>query len=154
MQKLTQQQAAFVVEYVANGANASQAARAAGFSENSIHQAAYKLLNKSHVQAAIRAEQHRLIDGPLCTLALGVLKSILLDEDAPTGARVDAAKTVLDRGGIAARKTGEDSLHKALSEMTLDELNEFIASQEAELKRLSDKAADEAALEGEAERVE
>jgi phage terminase small subunit len=128
MAAVTDQQAAFVAAFVSNGGNATAAAREAGYSEESARQSGSRLLHKPHVIDAIRAEQGRLISGKLCTKALAVLERVLDDAAAPYGARVDAAKTILDRGGLTAKNGPRESdlNDKPLNEMSVPELEEFI----------------------------
>src|SRR5579872_4034365 len=98
--ELTEAQQIFVREYVSNGGRGAEAARAAGYSEVSAGKYAYQLLEKPHVAEALRAEQKRALGGKLSTMALAVLEGILSNDKAPFGVRVDAAKAVLDRGGL------------------------------------------------------
>lgn len=92
----------FAEAYVSCGGNASEAARLAGYSQTSARQIGGRLARDPKVQRLIRQEQQRVIGGRLCSQALGVLESIMLDPSAPAGARVDACKTILDRGGLPA----------------------------------------------------
>jgi len=134
MTDLTEQQQIFVREYVSNGGRGAEAARAAGFSEVSSGRYAYQLLEKPHVAEAIRAEQRRVLGGRVATKAISVLEGILDDAKAPYGARVDAAKAVLDRGGLVAPKAPaaqEPDDRKPLSELSLEELYELIRIENA-----------------------
>jgi len=134
MAQLSEQQREFAIAYVANGGNGTAAAVAAGYSEHSARSAAYKLTRLPQVETAIRAEQRRVLGGRLANKALAVLEAILSDENAPFGARVDAAKTLLDRGGVVAPKPGDekDLADKPISRMTEGELIELIQRLEAE----------------------
>ncbi|MGH9427031.1 MAG: terminase small subunit, partial [Terriglobia bacterium] len=125
---MSNKQAAFVVAYVSNGGNATQAAREAGFSEKSARQIGGCLARKPHVQKAIEAEQRRTLQGRLASRALRVLEDIMNDTSAPAGARVDAAKTVLDRAGmVALREPAQDPYEGPMNEWTLEQLENFIA---------------------------
>jgi phage terminase small subunit len=129
MDRLTESQAAFAKHYVANGGSATDAAKAAGYSEKNAAQLGWQQLQKPNVLAAIRAEQQRAL-GSLATKALRVLESILTDKDAPAGVRVDAAKTILDRAGLGAQRSAAvdaPPLDRPMSEWSLDQLAEFIA---------------------------
>ena len=131
----------FAVCFVANGGNATQAAIAAGYSPTSARQQAYKLTRNATVQRLIREEQQRLIGGRLCSKALQVLEQIMNDPESPVGARVDACKTILDRGGIPAIPaamvaSGQLIEGKPVQTMSRDELMDFIARGSAELKRI------------------
>lgn len=155
MADLTEQQAAFAVNVVTNGGNVSKAAREAGYSAKTATQIGSHLMRKPHVIAAIQEEQRRTISGRLCSMAVAVLEQIMGDKDAPAGARLDAAKTVLDRGGIVAKQApgagAGGGLDKPLSEMTLEELDAFIAKGQTALRQVV--AALPMAVDGTAERV-
>lgn len=136
MSSPTQQQRAFAVELVANGGNITQAAIRAGYSPASARQTGQHLLDKPHVQAAIRQEQGRVL-GRLAGKALCVLEGIMDDPGAPAGARVDAAKTILDRAGlpaIPANALARGVVSDTLGEMTAEELRAFIAQGRATLE--------------------
>lgn len=130
--------------YVAYGGNGTRAAIEAGYSRNSARQQAYKLTRNPTVQRLIREEQQRIIGGRLCSTALGVLESIMMNPDAPAGARVDACKTILDRGGLPAipanqivRESGDMS---PMSEWGLADLNRFIEQGMQQLAQLDSRA--------------
>jgi phage terminase small subunit len=124
MNDLTDQQADFAVNFVANGGNGAEAARDAGYAEANARSAAYKLVRMPHVQDAIRKEQRRQLGGEMATKALSVLKGILDDDEAPYGAKVDAARTILDRAGLIAPKSRGDGEgdEKEIDQMTMAEL--------------------------------
>jgi phage terminase small subunit len=128
MTDISEQQAAFAEAFVANGGNGTQAAISAGYSEISARQMAYKLTRNQKVMDAIRAEQRRLLSGNLATKALAVLEAILDNADAPLGVKVDACKTLLDRGGLTAKAAEtEPEAEKPASEMSLAELEAAVA---------------------------
>lgn len=133
--KTTDLQQAFVVEFVANGGTATKAAARAGYSQQSARQIASQLLNKPHIQEAIRWEQRKKLYG-LGSKAMSVIESILSDEAAPAGVRLDAAKTVLDRCGLTAETAKTEQLQnsKTLKEMTANELQVFIQEGMKQLK--------------------
>ena len=136
MRELTDQQQRFVIEFTSgNGAigNASEAARRAGYSEKTAAEQGRQLLNKPHVVAAIEEANRGLINGSLTTLALDVIQKILEDEDANPRLRLDAAKTALDRAGYIAPKAPEapERLEKPLSELSVQELEDFIRQRRA-----------------------
>jgi hypothetical protein len=154
MPEITEQQSLFVRNYVSGGGKGAEAARAAGYSTKSAREIASQLLHKSHVVDAIRDEQRRLLSGELATIALGVLKEVMLDKAAPLGARVDACKAVLDRGGLASAGRAAEipgtGGGKALSDMTVDELDLFIQQGSAAVSNIRDARA----LPGHASRVD
>lgn len=102
MANTTQQHRDFAVQMVLTGGNGAEAARRAGFAADSAPQVTYRLMRLPHIQTARRIEQERVLRGHLTSKALYVLEQIMDNEDAPAGARVDTAKTVLDRAGLPA----------------------------------------------------
>lgn len=138
MAKLTEKQEAFVL-YITNtpGAvgNAAEAARLAGYSEKSANEIGYQLLQKPHVQQAIREANHKMICGTLAAKAVHVLLDIIQDETASPKLRLDASKTILDRTGIIAPKApdSEPLMERELTEMSVPELEQFIRDQKAKM---------------------
>lgn len=119
---LTDQQAAFAREYARNGGRGADAAREAGFSEQSAGKYAYQLLEKPHVLKAIQAEQRRSLTD-LASVALGQARLMLEDLKTPAGARVDLIRTVLDRAGLGPPQGDEDDDgDKTLRTMSLAQL--------------------------------
>ena len=148
MTDTTEQQRAFVGNYVANGGNGVSAALAAGYSARSAKEIAHRLIRKPHVARAIREEQMVAIGGRLCSTALATLEAIMTDPKAPAGARVDAAKTLLDRGGlcaISANSLARGAVSDTLAEMTAEELRAFIAQGRATLAAYEAEEAGERA---------
>lgn len=141
--EMTKLQKAFVIDYVFNGGNATKAVASVGYSESSARQIASQLLGKPHIQEAIRKEQQRKLSG-LGSKALSVIESILDDEKAPYGVRLDAAKTVLDRCGLSAQtaKFAPLEYEKPLEQMSIEELEAFISDSTRKLKEIEDEAID------------
>lgn len=121
MRDLTDQQAAFAREYAHNGGRGAEAARKAGFSEQSAGKYAYQLLEKPHVLKAIQAEQRRSLTD-LASVALGQARLMLEDPKTPAGARVDLIRTVLDRAGLGPPKDEDKDDDQPLSSMSLAQL--------------------------------
>ncbi len=141
MNQLTDKQQEFAAAYVSCGGNASEAARLAGYSQASARQIGGRLSRDAKVQRMIRQEQQRVIGGRLCSQALGVLESIMLDPSAPAGARVDAAKSLLDRGGLPAIPANlivQDTVNadRALTEMSLEDIQSFVLAGREKLALL------------------
>lgn len=137
MAHLTQQQRDFAAQMVLTGGNGAEAARRAGFATDSAPQAAYRLMRLPHIQATVRTEQERILKGHLASKALYVLEKIMDDENAPAGARVDAAKTVLDRAGLPAlRQTEITVLEKPMGEMSAQELESFLNAAREKVRDL------------------
>lgn len=146
---LTERQRSFAVHFVKNGGNATRAAIAAGYSGKAAREQGYKLLRNPSVARAVRTEQMALIGGTLATRALYTLKSIMEDENAPAGARVDAAKTLLDRGGIPAIPATLLSVtidDKDPGDMTADELRAFIRQGSAQLAEMERERTEKRAI--------
>lgn len=123
------------VAAILNGRDPKAAARESGYSESS----GYRLTTTPKIQAALRSELMRRMATEGLPLAYSVLVSILRDESAPARVRVDAAKTVLDRGGMPAQRASaiKETSEKSLSEMTTDELRAMVDKLEG---ALSDRA--------------
>jgi hypothetical protein len=144
MRDLTDQQATFVLHYTSTDGcigNATAAARAAGYSEAHARDMGYQLLAKPHVRAAVDEANRRRLSGPAATKATAFLERVVDDECAPLKVRVEAAKTILDRAGflppnVVERAAKVNALDKPLHEMTLPELGQAMAHQEAMLRLL------------------
>jgi hypothetical protein len=95
----TDKQQAFALEYASNGANATAAAKAAGYSEKSAHEIGRQLLEISHVQEAIHRElmRNRYRSG---AIGLEAMIQIATNEKAPAAARVSAARALMEHGGL------------------------------------------------------
>ena len=147
--EILDQQRAFAEAYVLGCGNATKAAIDAGYSAASARQTASRLLHTPHVQEAIRRAQTHALKGRLASKAQGVLEKILDDDSAPAGVRVDAAKTVLDRAALPAVRVpeGEQDIGKPLSELSLNELDDFIRRGYLKLDVLKAKTLDADALE-------
>jgi phage terminase small subunit len=140
---LTDQQRAFAACYVTGetaGVGGASAA-AAGYAPNSARQEAYRLLRHDGVRAEIDRLTREAI-GDHAVAAVNLLGRVIQDEKAPIKARVDAAKTILDRAGYIAPKAAEpeDNRPRPVAEMSLaelqavyDRLQKDIAETEREL---------------------
>jgi hypothetical protein len=107
----SEMQRAFAVAYVDNGGNAAKAARAAGYAANSARVIGSRLLDNPRVQSLIRESQFKMVNGPLTSAALATLRTALDPAiDVPWSARLEAARTVLDRGGIVLAEQPEKKL--------------------------------------------
>ena len=107
MRELTEQQALFVTHYTSGDGstgNAAESARRAGYSVASARDIGSQLMGKPHVKAAVEAAHRAALSGELTTLAMAALRDILREgSTASEKNRLDAAKTVLDRAGLASR---------------------------------------------------
>lgn len=134
---LTEQQAAFVHHYTSNIeciGNAAASARAAGYGERHDAEIGRQLVGKPHVRAAIDASLRAQISGRMAVKASRLLERVIDDEDAPLKVRVEAAKTILDRGGFVAPSAFEKAADAARREgkevtaLTLAEVRMQIAT--------------------------
>ncbi len=128
--QLTDMQRLFVEQLVENTLNPTAAARAAGYGDP--RGSAYYLMRQPHIAAAIREQRARLIGGDLANIALGTLRGVMVDSDAPAAARVSAARTVLEMSGELRKDAANDDGGKKLHEMTLDELSAVIDKWESQ----------------------
>jgi hypothetical protein len=133
---LTAMQRSFVVTLVRHGCTPTQAARQAGYSDAKV--SAYDLLRKEHIQTALRIERGRYVSSDLANVATSTLRTIMLDDQAPASARVQAARTVLELSrdiGRAAATTGDSD--RELSEMSASELAGLIDRWQGERAALA-----------------
>jgi phage terminase small subunit len=151
---LTAQQRAFVGQYVANGGKGTEAAREAGYAEPS--REAWRLMRNPAVLAAIREENARVLYAEVATASTAAILLCLRDPGARQSDKMQAARLGLEAAKIIKRdKTDANPLgSKALSEMSMDELETFIAAGNAALAGRDakviegDSAQDSAQLEG------
>jgi len=136
LEGLTEQQRAFVIEFVANGGKQTRAAQSAGYAHAG--QAAHALMRLPHVRAAIAELVEIEVRTEGMAISWGVIKEILKDEKAPKHVRADLAKFTLRVGGIteAKPKEAEGSGGKSLQEMTLEELQAEVAKAQAALEKM------------------
>jgi hypothetical protein len=114
---------------IARGVPIPQAAALAGYKDTG---SGYRAAARPGVKAAIVQEVARLLAVEGAPLALSVLVETCRDQAAPARVRVDAAKTILDRAGIAARQAPEPGA-KPLSDMGTGELRALVERLEGEL---------------------
>ncbi len=96
---MTDKQQRFALEYASNGANATAAAKIAGYSEKSAHEIGRQLLENQHVQEAIHRElmRQRFRSG---AIGLEAMIQIATNEKAPAAARVSAARSLMEHAGL------------------------------------------------------
>ena len=138
MAGLTEKQADFVRHLVRDGCTQTESARRAGYGDPSSR--AYELVRKPHVIEAIRQEQRRLVDGDLVNVALKTLRDIMSDTDASAAARVSAARAALEIGGHMRKDAADDSADKALSEMSIEELEALVRHGREQLAMSADES--------------
>lgn len=100
--QLTRRQAAFVEQYVANGGNASKAAKDAGYSESAAGTIGWKLLRLDSVSQEIFRLTARTIGLNAAAAAARVVQ--LASSARSEYVQLEAAKDILDRAGIVQPK--------------------------------------------------
>jgi phage terminase small subunit len=115
-----------------------QAARKAGYSAPSV--SATQLLQRPAIQEEIRRQQVARLYNEALPAAVQTLVTIMQDEKAATGARVQAAKVVLDR----TLGSQEGAQSKAPHEMSAEELQAELAQSKLRLAALESAKADQA----------
>ncbi len=135
---LTVLQRAFVEAFTtgATSGNGIKSATKAGYSAKTAGQISCALLKLSQIQNAIDAAFRIEVSGTLTAQALGVIRKILADENAPLRLRGDMAAKVVEFSGIVervklekARETGLDGQGQApkrLAEYTRQELETLV----------------------------
>lgn len=121
---LNEKQRAFVEALLKPGATNQSALEAAGYSEAT---SAATILASTAVQAALRAGRRAIIRGELGGDALDAMRD-MLKPTTPAATRFQAAKWVLEHG-----EEGQADGDKPLSEMSAEELMDFVRKAEAEL---------------------
>ena len=139
---LTEKQTAFVEGFVGRGLSAAQAAKEAGFVCES---EGWRLTRVPAVQAAIAQARSALISGDGARLAWRTMARLMEDgSGSPPAVQFQAARWVLEASGqgLAARiaERGVEP-ERALAEMSLGELENFIARGRAALGSLRSAAA-------------
>lgn len=142
---LTAKQSAFVSQFVALGGQQGKAAELAGYADAAA--SAHRLVRLPHIQAAIRAEQARLVlEGG--AKGLQWMVKALDDAKLPGAVRFQSAKWLAEAAGhgLAAQRAqlGLPASDKPLSDMTLDELDAFIAAGKRGVEHMKAQAAEQA----------
>ena len=124
--ELTDKQRRFVRFYVHNGGHAAAAAESAGY-ENPA-QSAHQILRSKRVQAGVKREREKFIDGDLANAAACCIRDLITDKDTPANVRFQASKWALEAAGHSTKgaDAAADGGDKSLNEMTIDELQAFI----------------------------
>ena len=132
---MSDQQQAFVDYLVKEQKKPTEAARLAGYSHPK--QSAYTLTRSPVVSAAIRLARQTIYQGELASLAVHTLKDVMADQDAPSAARVSAARTALELAGDLGKDREDLGSSRSLAEMTPDELARVIDRWEEERSSLA-----------------
>jgi hypothetical protein len=89
------------------------------------------------VRQAVHAIRAAAIEGDLASLALSTMRNLMADDLTPAPVRFQAAKWTLETAGHkAAEALGAPAPEKELHEMSLQELETFIARGEAALDKI------------------
>lgn len=130
MPEMTDREDDFVMHFVQYG-DAIKAAEAAGYAQAGVQGRA--IARRPRVAAAIRIETTRRMQH-MAPVALTVLDKIMRDEKAPAGARVDAAKTILDRANYVSdpKRSDRSDEIKPLAEYSMQELEDLVQRLEAQ----------------------
>jgi hypothetical protein len=131
---------------VYGGLKPREAARAAGYSENSITQQ----LRQPGLQAFLRQERERAFGVDLAPRAIETLRSVMSDPDAPAAARVTAARTALELAGDLRRAGDDPTAGKRLSELSAADLASMLDTMQVERDRIVEAVErDRAAIDAE-----
>lgn len=133
--QLTPKQNQFINYLVVEGLNQTESARRAGYSYPG--QTSYHLIQNPKIIRAIRQARQTYYQGELASLAVGTLRQVMQDTDAPAAARVQASRTVLELAGDLNKGKGDDLSSRSLAEMTPDELGSIIDKWESERVNLA-----------------
>tara|TARA_B100000214_G_scaffold5112_1_gene3813 strand:+ start:1455 stop:1934 length:480 start_codon:yes stop_codon:yes gene_type:complete len=133
--QLTDMQSAFVHSLVFDGKGPTESARIAGFKHPK--QASYLLTRNPKIIRVIRQERQKLYQADLAPLAIGTLRSVMLDPDAPASARVSASRTALELAGDLNKDKGGELAGRSLAELSPDELASMIDRWEEERSSLA-----------------
>ena len=129
LSKLTDKQKRFVIAYLeTGGANETEAARIAGYSEtnpNGCSVEANRLMRNDKILAAIKEEAQKRINGGVL---LGASVLVEIASDPLHKDRLKAAQSLLDRGGLMQVSKSEH-LHIIEDNRTDQELIGFIVAQ-------------------------
>lgn len=114
---------------LAAGLGVTEAARVAGYSAPAV--VGSRLAQDDRVRAVVRARRNRRID-KLASLSLHELEAMIRDRKVSAAVRFNAIKLSLAMAGHVEAKAPEDdnSLNKkSISEMSVEELDAFIAAE-------------------------
>lgn len=121
---LTEKQRAFVTVLVRKGCTPTQAARNAGYADAKV--SAYDLLRNPHIQNAVRFERQRYVASDLANIATETLRLVMVDQESPASARVQAARTVLELAGELGKSKSDGGEERPLSELSAHDLTRLI----------------------------
>lgn len=132
---LSDMQTAFIQALVYQGKGPTESARIAGYAQPK--QSGYFLTRNPKIIRVIRQERQKLYQTDLAPLAIGTLRSVMLDPDAPASARVSASRTALELAGDLNKDKGGELAGRSLAELSPDELASMIDRWEEERSSLA-----------------
>ena len=134
--EFTERQDQFVYNLVRLGNNPTQSARLAGYKDPK--QSAFNLVHSPKMIARIRQERHKVYQTDLAPVAVQTLKEVMQDTEAPSSARVAAARSCLELAGdLGKHSQANAKSDKSLSDMSVDELASIIDKLDSEKIRLA-----------------
>ena len=134
--EFTERQDQFVYNLVRLGNNPTQSARLAGYKDPK--QSAFNLVHSPKMIARIRQERHKVYQTDLAPIAVQTLKEVMQDTEAPSSARVAAARSCLELAGdLGKHSQANAKSDKSLSDMSVDELASIIDKLDGEKVRLA-----------------
>jgi hypothetical protein len=134
--EFTERQDQFVYNLVRLGNNPTQSARLAGYKDPK--QSAFNLVHSPKMIARIRQERHKVYQTDLAPVAVQTLKEVMQDTEAPSSARVAAARSCLELAGdLGKHSQANAKSDKSLSDMSVDELASIIDKLDGEKVRLA-----------------
>ena len=134
--EFTERQDQFIYNLVRLGNNPTQSARLAGYADPS--QSAFNLVHSPKMIARIRQERHKVYQTDLAPIAVSTLKEVMQDTEAPSSARVAAARSCLELAGdLGKHSQANQKADKSLSDMSVEELSSIIDKLDGEKVRLA-----------------
>ena len=136
LKEFTERQDQFVYNLVRLGNNPTQSARLAGYKDPK--QSAFNLVHSPKMIARIRQERHKIYQTDLAPIAVSTLKEVMQDTEAPSSARVAAARSCLELAGdLGKHSQANQKADKSLSDMSVEELSSIIDKLDGEKVRLA-----------------
>ena len=134
--EFTEKQDQFVYNLVRLGNNPTQSARLAGYKDPK--QSAFNLVHSPKMIARIRQERHKVYQTDLAPIAVSTLKEVMQDTEAPSSARVAAARSCLELAGdLGKHSQANAKADKSLSDMSVEELSAIIDKLDGEKVKLA-----------------
>jgi len=136
LKEFTERQDQFVYNLVRLGNNPTQSARLAGYKDPK--QSAFNLVHSPKMIARIRQERHKVYQTDLAPIAVSTLKEVMQDTEAPSSARVAAARSCLELAGdLGKHSQANAKADKSLSDMSVEELAAIIDKLDGEKVKLA-----------------